>query len=134
MHVYLLLFFSKIGRIEPRGPRKPEKGTFQQKLKILLLFLSDKKIEGQPRSLPCPFSQSLTDKNSEIAILFNVVERYNNLSLQMAWPSRLNGGNENFPFLFTYAICFKEVFWHFQGGGGDFLRINFIRKEFPIMK
>ena len=78
MRVYLFVccFFPQGWSYRPSGPRMLREGSFWREYKVLVLFLSDQKNLRVPRPPPTLiiFPKS-TDQNSEIAILFSVVEK-----------------------------------------------------------
>ena len=80
--LFVCLFFFQGSSYRPSGPRMSQEGSFERKWKVLVPFLSDQKIGGHLDPLPRSFFPKSTDHNFENAILFSIVENYNNYKLQ----------------------------------------------------
>ena len=77
---------------------------------------------GHLAPLPSPFSPKSPDRNSEIAILFDIVERSDNYALGYNMAPTAPGGKavsyEIYP-SFTFCICYREVQTFFVVVGGQ---------------
>ena len=110
------------------GTRILQEGSFKRKLKNLVSFISDQKIGGQLAPVPRPFFLKAVWSKFWDSIWID-------MSSEMTWPLRTTRGRaasyEICP-LFTYSICYWEVYRHFPREEGDLLGMDFLWGEFPI--
>ena len=71
-------FFFQGWSCQTSYPKTSEEGSFDWKSKVLVSFLSYKKIEGQLAPSHTPFPPKSSYQNFEIAILFSIVKKLNN--------------------------------------------------------
>ena len=123
--IFFIYFFPEV-IVLTQGPRILQEGSFERKLKVLVLFLSDQKNWKATRPPPTLiFFPKSPGENFEIAILFSIVKKSNNYvfedDLIPHRPGRRAASCELCP-MFVYSIYYWEVYRRFRGdffGGGS---------------